>query len=108
VRHEERLQRRARDLQREWASGQAEPFLVAHNFRDVVSKTWRREMEFTFPVHVAASENNAEMVQLLLIAGADPSQLDWKGRTALQVAEVKSKRQSHKKVIEMLMKSATA
>merc|ERR1712139_755457 len=87
-----KIQRRSQGMQNEWAkrTKQVDSFLIKHGFFGVNSKK-RCMFSFTYPLHVAAKDNDTEMIQLLLFRDADPKQLDSKGRTPLQVAAKKCK-----------------
>lgn len=76
-------------------------FLSEAGFTDVNGKA-RKNMTTRCPLHVAAKRNNAEMVQLLLEAKANPAQTNSAGRTPAQVAEKCNKDDSHTRVIALL------
>lgn len=56
----------------------------------------------TYPLHSAAKEGNARMVAMLLKEGADATQKNSSGRTAVQVAQKRNKAGSHAPVISAL------
>merc|ERR1719353_2552470 len=85
----------------ERSSRQLKDWLKSNNFFGVNSKR-SRLLSFTYPLHVAAEKNNAEIVQILLLHQADPQQKDSKRCTALQVAEKKDKKGSHRKTVSAL------
>mmetsp|Transcript_46925 Transcript_46925/g.77470 ORF Transcript_46925/g.77470 Transcript_46925/m.77470 type:complete len:118 (+) Transcript_46925:186-539(+) len=68
-------------------------FLEGYNFADLhspaahgTSRRWFRCKEMVYPLHLAASLGNCEMVRILLAAGADPRQKSSQGRTAADLA----------------------
>lgn len=77
-------------------------FLKEHGFRGVNSRRswlWRH----TYPLHVAAKQGDAELVGILLEAGAYRHQKDSKGRTARQLAKgLDNDDGSHAAVIQVL------
>lgn len=85
----------------EQSSRQLKDWLKSNNFFGVNSKR-SRLLSFTYPLHVAAEKNNAEIVQILLLRQADPQQKDSKRCTALEVAEKKDKKGSHRKTVSAL------
>lgn len=99
----EKMQRRSQQMQSEWAKGtkKVQAWLVNNAFFGVNSKK-SGLLSFTYPLHVAAAKNDAEMIQLLLLRDADPNQLDSKGRTPLQVAAKKCKKGSHRTAVAQL------
>jgi len=101
--HEQMLQSRAREMQRAWAKSQTklQTFLVRNEFDDVGAER-SSGSSITYPLHIAAAQNNLHIVQLLLMAGADPFQLDSNGHMASQVAERKNKDGSHDMVLGTL------
>lgn len=66
-------------------------FLASHGFSDVTAKR-RWFMKSWHPLHAAISEENADMVCLLLRAGADPSQRNSAGLTAKEYAAQRHQR----------------
>lgn len=76
-------------------------FLKRHGFSDIDSK--RKTMFKSFyPLHSAVSQNSAEMVQLLLAAGARPMLKNSSELTALELARKLDKNGSHGKAIKLL------
>mmetsp|Transcript_42756 Transcript_42756/g.118050 ORF Transcript_42756/g.118050 Transcript_42756/m.118050 type:complete len:488 (+) Transcript_42756:78-1541(+) len=61
-------------------------FLKANGFSGVNSKR-SRLTSTVYPIHVAAAKGDADMLRLLLDAGADPAQKNSGGLTAEQVAK---------------------
>lgn len=57
---------------------------------------------FSYPLHAAVELGDAEAVEALLRAGADPSLTNSKKQTPLKLAEAKNKQGSHTKVIAAL------
>lgn len=76
-------------------------FLKANGFSDLDSKRTKMFKSF-YPLHTAVSKNNAEMVQLLLAAGARPKPKNSAGLSPLQLAQKLDKKDSHKEVIKFL------
>jgi hypothetical protein len=101
--HEQVLLRRAGEMQKTWARDQTKlkQFLVKNRFRGINAKR-SSFSSFTYPLHIAVSENNLNIVELLLIAGADPSLRDSNERTASEIAEMKHKNGSHDMVLAAL------
>jgi hypothetical protein len=99
----ERMCRRSQDRQIEFErqAKKLQAWLAKNNFFSVNSKKssfW----SFTYPLHVAAANNDIEILQLLILQEADPAALDSKGRTPLQVAAKKCKKGSHRKAVAKL------
>jgi len=61
-------------------------FLVSNGFVTVQSSRERLGV-LSYPIHEAARQGNAEMVRMLIEAGANPMREDSMGRTAEQLAE---------------------
>jgi len=61
-----------------------------------------------YPVHVAAEQGDAATLELLIQANADPAQKTSGGKTALELAQKKSKGGSHDAVVKMLGGKASA
>merc|ERR1712125_201975 len=62
-------------------------FLKSHGFKGDVNSKKRSMLKSRYPLHVAVKEQNAEMVKLLLSAGADKSLKNSSGYTPAQKAE---------------------
>eukprot|EP00435_Cladocopium_sp_Y103_P054483 s327_g17.t1 len=84
-------------------------FLQIHKFEDVNEPQQPRSgccfgthREQLYPVHLAAQLGNAEVMSLLLRAGANKDQLTSKGRSALQLARSADVHNSHLQVIQVL------
>jgi len=73
-------------------------FLKANGFCSVTARR-RRIFKVSYPLHAAVKRNDAEMVQLLLRAMADPTQKGSSGLTPLQLAQKRDKRGSHTAVL---------
>jgi hypothetical protein len=76
-------------------------FLKANGFKDIDSKRTSLFKSF-HPLHTGVSQNNAEMVQLLLAAGARPLLKNSAGLSPLQLAQKLNKKESHAKVVKLL------
>eukprot|EP00405_Crypthecodinium_cohnii_P022431 CAMPEP_0206464374 /NCGR_PEP_ID=MMETSP0324_2-20121206/27179_1 /ASSEMBLY_ACC=CAM_ASM_000836 /TAXON_ID=2866 /ORGANISM="Crypthecodinium cohnii, Strain Seligo" /LENGTH=218 /DNA_ID=CAMNT_0053936995 /DNA_START=153 /DNA_END=809 /DNA_ORIENTATION=+ len=78
-------------------------FLKEHGFQSGVGGPKRNLLNTTYPLHRAAKLGDGQMVEWLLMEGANPTQKNSAGRTALQVAERHDdKRGSHAHVLEYL------
>mmetsp|Transcript_94360 Transcript_94360/g.147469 ORF Transcript_94360/g.147469 Transcript_94360/m.147469 type:complete len:237 (-) Transcript_94360:14-724(-) len=76
-------------------------FLAEHKFSTITAKR-RRWLNASYPLHVAVERRDAEMVALLLKAGADPSKQDSFGRTPKQLARKRNRSGSHDQVLSTL------
>lgn len=94
----------ARAEQREQARQMLQPFLEQNGFATVKSSR-RRLMNSCYPLHVAVTANNVELIQRLLRAGADPFKCDSSGRTPLELAQKLNTRRSHRRAVEVLKRS---
>mmetsp|Transcript_24697 Transcript_24697/g.57340 ORF Transcript_24697/g.57340 Transcript_24697/m.57340 type:complete len:250 (+) Transcript_24697:57-806(+) len=102
----ERSQRKQEKLKR---------FLQAHNFSEDVNlpqarRRWRSSSKTTFiseeivyPVHVAARLGDADLLRLLIKAGANLHQKTSKGRTAADMARDRDVHGSHDHVLGILL-----
>mmetsp|Transcript_123745 Transcript_123745/g.174417 ORF Transcript_123745/g.174417 Transcript_123745/m.174417 type:complete len:161 (-) Transcript_123745:59-541(-) len=80
-------------------------FLDAHGFSGVNAARalgWFFRREHVYPLHIAAQHGDAQLVEILLEAGADPDSRTSKGRTALDFALNANVCNSHSKIISML------
>lgn len=80
-------------------------FLDAHGFSGVNAVRalgWFFRREHVYPLHIAAQHGDAQLVEILLEAGADPDSRTSKGRTALDFALNANVCNSHSKIISML------
>jgi len=77
-------------------------FCEANGFASVNGRRRRLLRGSACPLHVAVSQNNAEIVRLLLDYNGDPKAKDSRGRTPLQVAQRFSKRGSHSAILSAL------
>mmetsp|Transcript_88215 Transcript_88215/g.284933 ORF Transcript_88215/g.284933 Transcript_88215/m.284933 type:complete len:189 (+) Transcript_88215:268-834(+) len=80
-------------------------FLTMHGFTGGVSGAKRNLMNSTYPLHRAAKTANAQMVEYLLMEGADPTQANSAGRNAAQVAQRHDSKCSHAAVLRILSTS---
>lgn len=79
-------------------------FLQEHGFSSV-DKAKRKMLRKNYPIHVAAEKGDDRMVQMLLKEGADASQRNSAGRTAMQIAVDKDRENSHQAVVRVLQRS---
>lgn len=79
-------------------------FYEKHGFRGPCARKKTRPFvgAFTFPLHKAAAKNDHRVVKLLLMAGADPAQVDSARRTARDVAMRCDRTGSHANIISEL------
>jgi len=76
-------------------------FLHSNGFKDpndLVRKKWSK----VTPLHLAVGQNNADVVKLLLAAGADPRKMNGKKETPLGLAQKLDKNGSHAAVVQEL------
>jgi len=81
-------------------------FLKANGFADLDSKRKKFFKSF-YPLHSAVSQKNADMVQLLLAAGARPTLKNSAGLTALQLAQKLDRNGSHTQIVKLLQFGAS-
>jgi len=67
-------------------------WMERQGFKDVNEKRKTLFFSFTYPLHVAVQENNADIVRMLVAAGADKNKKDWNGLTPEKVARNMSKK----------------
>ena len=67
-------------------------WMERQRFSDVNEKRRVFFLSFTYPLHVAVQENNADIVRMLVAAGADKNKKDWSGLTPEKVARTHSKK----------------
>lgn len=95
--------------QKEASASQADAstFLHEANFQSVNSRRSCGMLAngFTFPLHAAVKANSPAAVEALLHAGADPSAVDSKQRTALTLAHKLNRNASHSELIAVLYAS---
>ena len=81
-------------------------FLTRNHFAGVNAPRsrsgFRLLSESVYPLHVAAQQGDAHMVQALLREGADLSKKSSTGQTALDIAHVSNQFGSHRMVLEIL------
>merc|ERR1711904_433432 len=65
---------------------------------DLVRKKWSK----VTPLHIAVGQNDAEVVKLLLAAGADPRKMNGKKETPLGLAKKLDRGGSHATIIQEL------
>mmetsp|Transcript_27282 Transcript_27282/g.64089 ORF Transcript_27282/g.64089 Transcript_27282/m.64089 type:complete len:166 (-) Transcript_27282:207-704(-) len=76
---------------------QLEDFLREHRFRDVDEPEQCGCFSFKerfYPIHIAAQQNDNQMIRILLAAGADPSRKTSRGRTAMELAAASDSRKA--------------
>jgi len=76
-------------------------YLKKHGFSSPKAKR-KKLFAFCYPLHAAVEENNPEMVQLLLRAGADRGQCNSHGLTPGALAMKRNKNSSHEEVLQLL------
>jgi len=89
-------------------------FLKEHGFRSVLSSkrvlvfrgrgaSFRYEgKEKVYPIHVAAKQGNAALVEMLVLDGAQSTKKTSLGKTAMQIAQEFNKNDSHADVLHAL------
>merc|ERR1712113_1032154 len=79
-------------------------FLEEHGFQGINSQK-KKLLKTSYPIHKAAKVGNAQLVQMLLMEGADPDQKNSRGETAAEVAQKKNSGGSHASVVRVLVGS---
>merc|ERR1712048_929461 len=102
-RHEEEAEEAAveqqnREKQKREDRAAVDTFLKDNGFKSITAKR-KKLCSTTYPLHVAVSQNSADMVRLLLRCGADPFQKNSSGYTPQQVAQKCNKRGTHEQVL---------
>jgi hypothetical protein len=77
-------------------------FLTKNGFDGVSNKRRRMLRPSVYPLHLAAEKGDAELIRLLLEAGADRLQKDSSGRTPQDVAKKKNRKGSHDETLAAL------
>jgi len=77
-------------------------YLKEKGFKNGAAGAKKSLMSTTYPLHVAAKEGSASMVEMLLREGADPAQKNSSGKIAAQLAEKSNKGGSHAAVLSAL------
>lgn len=90
----------APDDQEKWAKVAA--FLSQNGFGGITTKRGMRMLKINYPLHVAVTQQNAEMVRLLIQARADTVQVNSSGQTPLQLAKRSNRNGTHDQVVEAL------
>jgi len=103
----------SRDPEREARKHQLRRFLASAGFRGVNEPRSRGGLlpfsrNLSFPLHTAVKACDAEIVELLVWAGADRSKRDAQQATALELARRLDRRGSHAAIISALEATATA
>lgn len=100
---QERRKRRADEAiaRTERRQARLHEFLAKNGFKHVNSRV-RRRVTYRYPLHVAVKRNNAEIVELLLKARADPTLVNSMGRTPNMLALELDSGGSHTEVIALL------
>jgi len=81
-------------------------FLAAHGYRHIRARCASRTLALTYPLHCVVWRNDAEMAQVLLQTGADPSQKNMWGQTPHRYAQCRNQKGSHEKVMSVLAAAA--
>lgn len=95
-----RAKREARERTRQ-EQEKVSAFLKVNGFSGVSSKR-KRLFSVSYPLHLAVEENSAEMVHLLLQAGADPQQRNSQGQTPEALALKRNRNGSSEEVLALL------
>lgn len=98
--HAEMLRKRAEVAAERAAEEKVAVFLRAKGFSSVLAGR-RNMLRTSYPLHVAVSDNDAEMVQLLLWAMADPEKVNSSGVAPMQLAQKLNKKGSHEAVLAL-------
>lgn len=102
---EEALRRQAEEEEKARRNQRLQAFLEKTGFDAVDEKKVKKGIissGFFYPLHAAVEQKDAEAVELLLWAGADPCLANSKKLTPLKLAQAKNKQGSHDKVIAAL------
>merc|ERR1719410_1989522 len=92
------LQQSAREQERKAIVG---AFLKEHGYCNVDAPK-QSMLKTKYPIHTAAKKGDPKIVAALLEEGADPTQKNSIGQTAIQIAEQKNKNGSHAEVLRAL------
>merc|ERR1712187_94244 len=76
-------------------------FLKEHGYCDVDAPK-QKMLKTKYPIHTAAKKGDPKIVAALLEEGANPSQKNSMGQTAIQIAQQKDKNGSHADVLRAL------
>merc|ERR1712061_707602 len=76
-------------------------FLKEHGYCNVDAPR-QKMLKTKYPIHTAAKKGDPKIVAALLEEGADPTQKNSVGQTAIQIAEQKNKNGSHAEVLRAL------
>merc|ERR1712008_201155 len=82
-------------------------YLKKHGFSGPQAKR-KKLFALGYPLHIAVEENNPEIVQLLLRAGADRGQRNSHGLTPFALAIKRNKNSSHEEVLQLLKVGAAS
>merc|ERR1712070_44358 len=98
----ERAEEEARRARKEQQNAEkVAGFLKSKGFSSVAAGR-RKMLKTSYPLHVAVADKDAEMVELLLEAGADPAQKNSSSATPEQQALKLNKNGSHDAVLAKL------
>jgi len=96
---------RQRDLKPEELTpedkAKVQSFLALRGFASITSGR-RRFLKTNYPLHAAVAANDADLIRLLLRAGADPWRKNSSGLTPRQLAQKSCRRGSHAEVLRAL------
>lgn len=100
------VMRRTEESQKDWRQWRearaVEAFLTQNRFQSVTAQRRRLLFQNQYALHAAVRANDTLTVQLLLKAGADPSQTDYKVRTPGQLARQRDVSGSHAEITRLL------
>mmetsp|Transcript_5894 Transcript_5894/g.14078 ORF Transcript_5894/g.14078 Transcript_5894/m.14078 type:complete len:242 (-) Transcript_5894:29-754(-) len=96
----EELQRALEDQER-YEREKLDCFLRQHGFESVLAKR-RRRLQAMYPLHVAVTERDAEVISILLKHRANPEQRNSRRETPLNTAMRFNKNGSHEEVLRAL------
>jgi len=91
---------------REKQDAKVEAYLKAKGFKKGINEPKKSCLSTNYALHVAVTEKNAEVVEALVVCGADTSVVNNKKLTPLQLAQKLDKKGSHMQVMTALSRSS--